>query len=72
MLSRMYYSVIYWRIGRFLKWFCYKTKMQCCGKRKINYAVEWCSLYAFHDNACKSFSGEVFTDTVKEQELAAK
>jgi hypothetical protein len=46
--------------------------MQCCGKRKINYAVEWCSLYAFHDNACKSFSGEVFTDTVKEQELAAK
>jgi hypothetical protein len=66
MMSEFYYRFIYWRLRKFLKWFCIKTKMQCGGKRRNGYAYEWCQLRAFHDGACLNTQNEFFAKDIKE------
>lgn len=59
-MNWFYYTFIYWRLRKFLAWFCKKAKMQCHGKQKRGFAFEWCKLRAFHEGACISAEDKVF------------
>lgn len=51
---------MYWFIRKVLVLICLRLGQQCPGKRKSGYALECCSLRAFHEGVCISHEGQEF------------